>query len=103
MKRRKIQIPEGIEKRSIMGRRFPIFVLTWSERKPHIGFMRAFQTAPIAEITPETAGSTPATVVKKNIRYVPIALYAIESPTDAVPYPSFSLTLNFPFMVMPKL
>ena len=57
-----------------------------------------FQTKPVALMMPAIPGSIPAMVVRKNIKKEPISEYAIESPAEAAPYPSFSLIVSL-FMV----
>ena len=69
---KKSESPRGIENASITGLRFPNRVLTLSEKYPIKGLKIAFQIAPTALIIPAFAGSTFATVVRKNIKKVPI-------------------------------
>ena len=45
-------------------------------------------------MVPAMAGLIPATVVRKNRRYVPVKVYPMASPTAAEPYPHLALTVS---------
>ena len=92
-------IISGNANANINGLLLPHLVIAWSEIYPITGLKSEFHTAPMAVIVPATAGARPATVVKKNIRNVPINIYAAESPSAAKLYPVFSLKFNLSIQI----
>lgn len=88
VKVRQDAMAKGNAATKINGLRLPNLEFKLSETKPIMGLHNESQIAPNAEMVPAITGSTPAIVVRKNIKNDVKNVYDAESPIDADAYPS---------------